>query len=138
MQGQGRDEQGQGRDKQEHKRTSRASPCLSVFVPACPCLSLSVPVCPFLSLYVPVCLYLSLSFPCLSLSSHVCPCQSLSVPVCPRDGKTYKRASNACVNFFLAWVKSLPNLTLFCCKSYLCRNITLLGVKLMAFNLVNF
>ena len=38
------------------------------------------------------------------------------------DGKTFKRASNACVNFFLARVKSVPNFTVFCCKSEGCRN----------------
>ena len=33
-----------------------------------------------------------------------------------RDGKTYERASNARVNFFLARVKTVPNFTLFCRK----------------------
>ena len=33
-----------------------------------------------------------------------------------RDVKTYERASNARVNFFLAWVKSVPNFTVFCRK----------------------
>ena len=31
----------------------------------------------------------------------------------PRDGKTYKHASKARVNFFLAWVKSVPYNALF-------------------------
>ena len=55
-----------------------------------------------------------------------------------RFGKTYKRASNACVNFFLAWVKYVPNFTLFCRESELCCDFALLGVILMAFNLVSF
>ena len=55
-----------------------------------------------------------------------------------RDGKTYKRASNACVNFFLGWVKYVPNLTLFCRISELSCDFALFGVKLMAFNLVKF
>ena len=40
-----------------------------------------------------------------------------------RDGKTYKRASNAHVIFFLAQVKSMPNFTFFCRKSERCRNL---------------
>ena len=55
----------------------------------------------------------------------------------PRDGKTYERASNACINFFLAWVKSLPNFTLLCCKNELCRDFALCRVILMVFRLVN-
>ena len=50
-----------------------------------------------------------------------------------REGKTYKRASNACVNF----LKSVPNFTLFCCKSELCCNFAF-GVILMIFNFVIF
>ena len=50
----------------------------------------------------------------------------------------YKRARNACVNFFLAWVKYVPNFTLFCLESELCCNFALIGVIHMAFNLVNF
>ena len=53
------------------------------------------------------------------------------------DGKTYKGASNACVTFFLAWVKYVQNFMLFCCKSELCCDFALLGVVLMAFSLVN-
>ena len=38
-----------------------------------------------------------------------------------RDGeKTYDLASNTCVIFFIVWVKSVINSTLFCCKSELC------------------
>ena len=55
-----------------------------------------------------------------------------------RDGKTFQRASNADVNFFLARVKCVPNLTLFCCKSELCRDFALFGVILKGFYLVNF
>ena len=44
-----------------------------------------------------------------------------------RDGKTYKRAGNACVIFFLARVKSVPNFTVFCWKSEECRNYALLS-----------
>ena len=54
-----------------------------------------------------------------------------------RDVKMYKRANNACVNFFLAWVKYVPNCRLFCRKSELCCDFTLFGVIIMAFNLVN-
>ena len=50
-----------------------------------------------------------------------------------RDGKTYKRTNNVCVNFFLARVKSVPNFTLFCRKSELCRDFALFGVILMAY-----
>ena len=47
-----------------------------------------------------------------------------------RDGKTYKRASYACVNFFLGFVKYVPNFTLFCCKSELCRDFSFfLGIN---------
>ena len=55
-----------------------------------------------------------------------------------RDGKTYKRASNACVSFFLGWVKSVPNFRLFCCESELCRDFGFLGVIFMAVKFVNF
>ena len=54
-----------------------------------------------------------------------------------RDGKTYERASNACVNFVLAWMKSVQNFTLFCCENELCRDFALCRVILMAFKLVN-
>ena len=73
---------------------------------------------------------------------HTMPLYSFIIQNCntglTRDGKTYKRASNACVNFFLGRVKYVPNFTLFCRKSELCRNFALLGVILMAFNLVRF
>ena len=36
-----------------------------------------------------------------------------------RDGKTYERASNARVYFFIVWVKSVTNSTLFCLFSEL-------------------
>ena len=55
-----------------------------------------------------------------------------------RDGKTFQRASNAGVNFFLARVKCVPNFTLFCCKSELCRDFAVFGVILKGFYLVNF
>ena len=45
-----------------------------------------------------------------------------------RDGKMYKRASDACVNFFQAWVKYVPNFTLFGRKSELSCNFELLVV----------
>ena len=54
-----------------------------------------------------------------------------------RHRKTYECASNSCVIFFLAWVKSVRNFTLFCHKNELycsfaaCRAIT------MAFKFVN-
>ena len=54
-----------------------------------------------------------------------------------RDGKTQERASNACVNFFRVWVKSVTNSTLFCRESELCCNCSLFGMILMAFNEVN-
>ena len=41
--------------------------------------------------------------------------------------KTFQRASNAGVNFFLARVKCVPSFTLFCCKSELFCNFALLG-----------
>ena len=63
--------------------------------------------------------------------SHVTHCGG-------RDGKTYKRASNPCVNFVVAWVKYVPNFTLVCHESELCCDFPLLGEILMAFNLVNF
>ena len=49
----------------------------------------------------------------------------------PRDGKTYERASNARVNFFIFWVKSVTNSTLFCRESELCCNFALFVVILM-------
>ena len=49
-----------------------------------------------------------------------------------RDGKTYKRASNACVNFFIVLVKSVINSTLFCCKSEICCDLARFCVILMA------
>ena len=49
----------------------------------------------------------------------------------------FQRASNAGVNFFLARVKCVPNFTLFCCNSELCRNFALFGVILKGFYLVN-
>ena len=55
----------------------------------------------------------------------------------PRDGKTYERASNARVNFFLAGVKSLPNFMLFYCKNELYCNFALFRVILLVFRLVN-
>ena len=51
-----------------------------------------------------------------------------------RDGKTYKCASNARVNFFIVWVKSVTNYMLFFQESELYGNITLFGVILMDFN----
>ena len=36
-----------------------------------------------------------------------------------RDGKMYKHARGGGVNFFLAWVKYVPNFTLFCRESEL-------------------
>ena len=38
----------------------------------------------------------------------------------------YKRASNTCVNFFLAWVKYVPNFTLFCRESELSQVLEIL------------
>ena len=56
-----------------------------------------------------------------------------------RDGaKPNERVSNACVNFFIVWVKFVINSTLFCGESELCCNFVLFWVILMAFNLVNF
>ena len=52
--------------------------------------------------------------------------------------KTYERASNACVDFFIVWVKSVTKSTLFCRKSELCRDFALFGVILMALKLVKF
>ena len=60
----------------------------------------------------------------------VCMC----VYVC-RDGKMFQRASYAGVNFSLVQVKCVPNFTLFCCKSELCRDFALFGVTLKAVNL---
>ena len=54
-----------------------------------------------------------------------------------RDGKTHNRASNACVNFFLGWVKSVSSFLLFFFLSELCRDFGFLGVILMALKLVN-
>ena len=34
-----------------------------------------------------------------------------------RDAKAYELMNNVCVTFFLAWVKSVQNLTLFCRES---------------------
>ena len=52
--------------------------------------------------------------------------------------KTYERASNAHVNFFLAHVKSVPNFTLFCRKNELCCDFAFCRViHSMAFKLVN-
>ena len=56
----------------------------------------------------------------------------------PEMEKTYKRASNACVNFILGWVKYESNFTPFCRESELCRDFAFFGVILMAFSLVNF
>ena len=73
------------------------------------------------------------------LYSAYCP-----IWVCPsglaayRDGKMYKRASDACVNFLLACIKYVLSFMLFCRKSELCCDIVFLGVILMAFNLVSF
>ena len=50
----------------------------------------------------------------------------------------YKHASNACVIFFLAWLKYVANFALFCRKSELRCNFALFGVILMAFDLVSF
>ena len=52
--------------------------------------------------------------------------------------KMYKRASDACVNFFLACIKYVSSLMLFCRKSELCCDFVFLGIILMAFNLVSF
>ena len=43
-----------------------------------------------------------------------------------RDRKAYKHASNACVNFVLAWVKSVPNFMVFCREREECCNFALL------------
>ena len=58
--------------------------------------------------------------------------------VCTRDGTTYMLASNACVNLYIVWVKSVTNSMLCCRKSELCCAFALFGVILMAFNLVIF
>ena len=55
-----------------------------------------------------------------------------------RDGKTYECASNARVNFFIVWVKSVTSFTLFCRKWELCCDFALFGVILIAFNSVKF
>ena len=55
-----------------------------------------------------------------------------------RDGKTFQRASNAGVNFFLARVKCVQSCTRFCCKSELCRDFVFFGVIPKSFYLVNF
>ena len=49
-----------------------------------------------------------------------------------RDAKTYERANNVRVKYFLAGVKFEPNCTLFCRKSELCRDFTLFGVFFLA------
>ena len=70
---------------------------------------------------------------------HISPgsvCLYVFIFLLARDGKTYGRASNACVSFFLARVKSLPNVTLFH-KNELCHNFALCRVILMVFRLVN-
>ena len=41
------------------------------------------------------------------------------------------------VQFFLAWVKSVPNFRLICRKNELCRNFARCMVILIAFELVN-
>ena len=65
-------------------------------------------------------------------------CPMTGTDVTGRDGKTFQRASNAGVNFFLARVKWVPNFTLFCCKSELCCDFALFLVILKGFYLVNF
>ena len=50
----------------------------------------------------------------------------------PRDGKTNKRACNACVIFFLGLVKSVQTFTLFCRVIKLCKT-KFIRVILMAF-----
>ena len=55
-----------------------------------------------------------------------------------RDRETFWRANNAGVHFFLARVKCVPNVTLFCCKSELYCNFVLFGVIIKGFYLVNF
>ena len=42
-------------------------------------------------------------------------------------GKKNKRASNACVKFFLGWIKSVPKFTLFCRESKLCCELVFWG-----------
>ena len=54
-----------------------------------------------------------------------------------RHGRANGHASNAHVNLFLAWVKSVANFTLFCHGNKLCCNFALCRVILMAFKLVN-
>ena len=44
----------------------------------------------------------------------------------PRDGNTNERASNARINFFLAWVKTVTNFTVFYRKSEEFCNVALL------------
>ena len=46
-----------------------------------------------------------------------------------RDGKMYERASNARVNFFIVWVKSVTNSMLFCRESELCCDFGLFGAS---------
>ena len=55
-----------------------------------------------------------------------------------RDGKTYKRASSACVHFFLHRIKYVLNFTLFCPKSDLCCNFTLHGGNTYGFKFCKF
>ena len=56
-------------------------------------------------------------------------CLCVFIFLLARDWKIYGSASNACVNFLLARVNSLPNFTLFH-KNELCRNFALCRVKL--------
>ena len=44
-----------------------------------------------------------------------------------RDGKMYKRASNALIIFFIVLVKSVTNSTLFCCKLSNVANLLFFG-----------
>ena len=55
-----------------------------------------------------------------------------------RDGKTYERASNTQVNFFIVLLKSVTNSMLFCSKSELCCNFAFFGGDTYGFHLVNF
>ena len=58
--------------------------------------------------------------------SHKCPKQ--------RWKKTYERASNACVKNFLAWVKSVPHVTVLCRKNKLQCNFALVSIFILALN----
>ena len=62
--------------------------------------------------------------------------ESTKASLLRRVGKTFQRASNAGVNFFLAQVKCVPNFTLFCCKSELCCDFALFWVIPKGFYLV--